>query len=326
MSLVKVARGERARIEQLIMGQESRIRSAFRRFFDDVRSEAVRRQVRIALERGAIEDALRVVDAHVLRLGGALTQSFQSVGALEAAALARVLPRAVAHIAVSFDPTWPRAAELMRQNRLEFVREFTRAQREATRAALVESFQVGSGPVDTARAFRESIGLTERQRQMVANYRRLLERGDAAALARELRDRRFDPSVRRMLQTGEPLGARRINRMVVAYRNRFVQYRAETIARVEGLRVAGAARHEALVQAVEQSGMPRDAVIRTWRDSDDARVRETHEQMDGQQRGLDEPFTSPSGARLMYPGDRTAPAEEVINCRCAVLHEFRRVG
>jgi hypothetical protein len=45
--------------------------------------------------------------------------------------------------------------------------------------------------------------------------------------------------------------------------------------------------------------------------------------MDGQERGLNEPFDSPSGAQLMYPGDPDAPAEEVINCRCAVLISFK---
>lgn len=316
-------RGERARIEQLIAGQEAGVRRAFRRFLDDVRSRAVRRQVRLALERQGIDAALRVVDAHVARLGAILPRVFQAAGVAEGAALARQLDRA--GVAVSFDPSYPRAAALMRQNSLRFVREFGAAQREATRAALTEALQSGAGPIQTARAFCDSIGLTEYQRQVVANYRRALETGDASILTRDLRDRRFDASARRLLENGEPLGPRRIQRMVEQYRNRFLQLRGETIARTETQAVVNQARDEALAQTMDQADLPPDAVVQTWRATQDERTRDTHAAMDGQQRSKGDPFVSPSGARLLYPGDRSlgAPASEIVNCRCVLLAEVR---
>lgn len=322
--LNKAARGERARIEELVAREEARVRRAFRRFLDDVRSDAVRRQVRMALEQEGIESALRVVDAHVLRLGGVVTQVFQAVGTAEVAALAGKIRGIRPRVAVSFDPTYPRAAEIMRRNRLDFVRELTRAQRESTRAALTEALQTGAGTVQTARTIRESIGLTEMQRRAVGNYRRLLEAGDAAALTRDLRDRRFDPSVRRAVEGDEVLGAKKIDRMVEQYRSRYLQYRAENIARTETLRTVGHARREALSQTLEQVELPRSSVVRTWAATQDARTRDTHAEMDGQQVAMDEAFRSPSGAQLMFPGDASlgAPAEEVINCRCSELHEI----
>ena len=319
-----VPRGERARIESLLARESARVRRAFRRFLDDVRSDDVRRQVRLALERRGVEDALQVIDAHVVRLGGVVTQVFQNAAAAEAPALVRQLGRA--HIAVTFDPTYPRAAELMRRNRLEFVREFTRGQRQTTRAALVEALQIGAGPIQTARIFRDSIGLTEVQRGAVANYRRLLEDGDSAALARDLRDRRFDPSVARAIADEEPLGAEKISRMVDQYRNRYLQYRAETIARTETLRTIAEARREALEQVLEQVGLPRGTTKRTWRATQDARTRDTHAEMDEQVRGMDEPFESPSGVLLMFPGDPGAPPEEVINCRCTETYSIEEEG
>ena len=182
----------------------------------------------------------------------------------------------------------------------------------------------GAGPIQVARAIRDSIGLTERQRQAVANYRRGLEMGDTAVLNRDLRDRRFDASVQRMLDDDEPLGAERISRMVAQYRNRYLQYRAEVIARTETLRVANQAQVEALTQVLEQVELPAGAVLRTWRATQDARTRDTHAAMDGQEvRGLTEAFESPSGARLMFPGDTSlgADASEVIQCRCVVTNE-----
>lgn len=321
-SLEKAApRGERARIEALIAREEARVRRSFRRFLDDMRSPEVRRQVRIALERDGIEDAMRVIDAHVARMGSALSQSFQAAGYAEAEALARYFGGSRVAVAISFDPSYPRAAELMRRNRLGLVREFTRLQRDATRSALIEALRAGSGPVQTARAFRDSIGLTNYQLGVVANYRRQLEAGDARALTRDLRDRRFDPTVRRAAQEGEALGPRRINRMVEQYRNRYLQLRAETIARTETLQTVNIARDEALIQMTEQLDLPKEAVTRTWRATQDARTRDTHAEMDGQERGIDEPFDSPSGAQMMYPGDTELGAgpEEIINCRCVLI-------
>lgn len=322
--LEKATRGERARIEALIAREEARVRSAFRRFLDSVQSNDARRQVRLALEREGIEMALRVVDAHVARMGGVIAQVFQSAGTAEAAALAGKLRSRHSYVAISFDPTYPRAADLMRRNTLSFVRGFTGAQRESTRAALTEALRTGAGTVQTARMLRESIGLTETQRRAVENYRSLLEDGDVQALSRDLRDRRFDSSVLRAVEDGEPLGAEKIARMVEQYRNRYLQYRAETIARTETLRVVGQARLEALEQTLEQIELPRSRAVRIWAATQDERTRDTHSEMDGQRVGLDEPFVTPDGYNLLFPGDGSlgAPASEIVNCRCTEYHEI----
>lgn len=43
--------------------------------------------------------------------------------------------------------------------------------------------------------------------------------------------------------------------------------------------------------------------------------------MEGVTIPLEQPFTTPAGSRLMYPGDRRlgAPAGEVVNCRCTIV-------
>lgn len=85
-------------------------------------------------------------------------------------------------------------------------------------------------------------------------------------------------------------------------------YRAERIARTEVLRSSNFAS----TAAYKISGLVHS---REWVSTQDDRVRDTHDDMDGQQVGIDEPFTSPSGASGMYPGDLGDPAED-INCRC----------
>jgi uncharacterized protein with gpF-like domain len=153
---------------------------------------------------------------------------------------------------------------------------------------------------------------------MVDNYRALLESGNRQALERELRDRRFDRTVEEAIANDEVLAPATIERMVSRYHDRFLDLRAETIARTESLRALSEARQEATEQIIEQTGILPEAVTRTWRATHDERTRDTHAAMDGQRVGLTEPFISPSGAQLMYPGDPSAPASETISCRCVV--------
>lgn len=54
-----------------------------------------------------------------------------------------------------------------------------------------------------------------------------------------------------------------------------------------------------------------------WIATRDGRVRATHAAADGQVVEKDAPF-SVGGSPLMHPGDQSAPASEVVNCRCSV--------
>jgi hypothetical protein len=226
-------------------------------------------------------------------------------------------------VGLSFDPELAAAADLMAEADLDFIAEFTDSQREAVRRALVTALRQGKGTQSVARAFRNSIGLTAFQQDAVDNYRGLLENNSAMALDRVLRDRRYDPGLTDALVADEPLSDARIDAMVDRYASRYLAYRAETIARTETTRVLNQARQQGTEEVVASADIPEDDVVRTWSAVQDNRTRDTHAEMDGQERGLNEPFDSPSGAQLMYPGDPSAPADEVINCRCAVLISFK---
>lgn len=60
---------------------------------------------------------------------------------------------------------------------------------------------------------------------------------------------------------------------------------------------------------------------KTWESMNDAKVRPTHNVLDSHAWPehtvpVGQPFVSPSGALLMFPGDPTAPLDETMNCRC----------
>ena len=208
----------------------------------------------------------------------------------------------------------------MQQERLALIREFTEQQRQATRLAMTDGITRGLNPIDQARAFRNSIGLTQRQQASVINYRRLLEQaslGDGEALTRSLRDRRFDPTIRRAIRTGEPLSQAQIDRMVERYGDRSVKYRAEVIGRTEAQRAVHAGQDEAIRQAVEDGPIEPPEVRREWISARDGRVRDSHADLNGVVRGLDETFPGRDGA-LRFPGDPWAPPSETIQCRCSL--------
>lgn len=60
--------------------------------------------------------------------------------------------------------------------------------------------------------------------------------------------------------------------------------------------------------------------MKQWDSTLDSRTRESHAIVDGEIRELDGPFSN----GLMFPGDPSYGAAEVINCRCALLQSARK--
>ena len=62
-----------------------------------------------------------------------------------------------------------------------------------------------------------------------------------------------------------------------------------------------------------------DGIIlkREWIATSDSRTRDWHAELDGQTRGVDEPFENSMG-KIMYPGDPAASPANVYNCRCSL--------
>ncbi len=305
-----------ARLDALLDSQEARVRQAFAGFVRDATDPQLVRAAVDFLARGDVEAALGLLDSHIARLAAVLPAVYQNAATAEVGALAATLGTLAPTVALSFDPTDTPAAMQMRENTLRFIREFTDAQRLATRQALTTGLETGGGTQANARAFRASIGLTANQEAHVASYRRRLDLGSRDALDRALRDRRYDRSVERAAAGGAPLSRDQVDRMVARYRARYLAYRAETIARTETGRSISQAREEALRQNLAATGVADRFVDQTWRTTMDGRERTTHRLMNGQTVPLGQAFLSPSGALLRYPCDPRAPAAETVNCRC----------
>lgn len=304
-----------------LLAMMARVEPRFRRRFLEVvrtiKSRWTLSQIEGLLATGQAESALVVAEMAAVPLGRTWGDVYILSGDETAAYVGNALD-----IVVNFDTVNTRALATTQANQLRLVREFGRQQRLATREALVDGMRRGLNPRDTARAFRDSIGLTERQVRAVGNYRRLLETNSRGALARQLRDRRYDPAVRRATVTGAPLDSKKVDMMVGRYRERYLKYRSEVIARTESLRAAHAGSEELYAQAIDNGTLRADELARQWVTARDERVRGSHAPMHGQRQPVGQPFVSGSGHMLLYPGDPNAPGSESIQCRCAVTTRF----
>lgn len=92
--------------------------------------------------------------------------------------------------------------------------------------------------------------------------------------------------------------------------------RAVTVARTETLAAVNAGVFRSAQLEAESRGDP--APFKTWLATADPRTRDTHREADKQRTLLSEPFVV-GGAQLLFPGDPTGPANEVINCRCSLF-------
>lgn len=91
--------------------------------------------------------------------------------------------------------------------------------------------------------------------------------------------------------------------------------RAMRITRTEGNRISNESAYDASMSAKDKGA----DVVKSWDAALDKRTRDSHRQVDGEIRELDEKFSN----GMMYPSDPAGGASEVVNCRCALLQRAR---
>ncbi|HWV44127.1 phage minor head protein [Pseudorhodoplanes sp.] len=319
------------RWDQLIDQWDATLRKAFLDSVYRLRDQAQLDAISRALERGDVNGALRAVGldpASFRAWDKTFEAAFEAGGTATVSALPVLRDAAGYRLVVQFNIRNPQAEAWLRNHSSTLVREILDDQRDMIRTHLANGMARGVNPRTSALDLvgrigatgrREGgvIGLTSSQAEWVRRYEaELASDAPGAALARELRDRRFDAAVRRAADAGEPVPASIRAKMVTAYRNRALRFRAEALARTEAMAALHTAQDEAINQAVSAGAIDQTAVTFAWRTARDKRVRDSHKAMEGQTRPMGVPFRSGSGAMLRYPGDPSAPASERINCRC----------
>lgn len=331
----------RQQLDSLIDLFAPKLRDAFLSAIADVVDNAILQRVIDAIKAGDAEEAFRALgfsDAAMRPLTAEIERAFETGGV----AMGRTFPRYInttdGRGVFRFNVRNSRAEAWLRDKSSSLITRLTDEARTNVRNTLVQGMTDGRNPRNVAldivgrydpnagRRVGGVIGLTNQQEGWVRNARLRLEtahltpENGQAYLNMKLRDARFDGTVLKAMRDGTPLPAEVVDRLMLRYKDSALQYRAETIARTEALQSLNAAEYEATKQAIDLGATRTSAVQREWDDVGDRRTRPTHRALNGQRVGIDEAFVSPSGARMMYPGDTSlgAPGDEVIMCRCRV--------
>ena len=110
------------------------------------------------------------------------------------------------------------------------------------------------------------------------------------------------------------LGAVERGRILKNQFNTYSQYQSERLVRTEATAAANFATMESATTI-----FPKEQMQKEWIASFDDRTRSTHSEADGQIVMANDTFFV-GGSKMMFPGDPSAPAAEVINCRCSIAY------
>lgn len=306
-----------SRITKVAAYQARRIKRVFLTSVKLIEDSNTLTQIAELLEEGRFEEALASVD----KAGALLGDSYGAALSDSAMKTAAWLSSSALDVVVSFDQVNTRAVAAMQANKLRLVSQFTQQQREASRQAIIRGVTEGANPIEQARAFKQSIGLTTKQEAAVNNYRRLLTGASESkteasqVMARALRDKRFDRTVARAAREGVPLTEKQINKMVGRYREKMIKYRSEVIARTESMRAVSEGQNEMYQQAIDNGDLTQEGVKRKWVAAKDERTRSSHTRLNGTVRMMGEVWMGDEGP-LRFPRDPDAPGAETIQCRC----------
>ncbi len=320
------------RFDQLIAQWEPKLQRAFLDSIYNLRDTAHLDQIVRMLENGDVDGALRAVGidpASFRPFDKTISNAFEAGGEATAAIVPAVADAQGFRTVFQFAVRNPQAELWLKNYSGDLITSIVADQKTAVRNFLQAGLAEGANPrttaldlvgrVSKATGNREGgvIGLTASQEEWVRNYAaELASDNPAAALDRALRDARFDRAVQKAADSGEAIPADLQAKMVTAYKNRALRYRAETIARKETITALHTAQEMSMQQAIGAGVVDRSTVTYIWRTAHDNRVRDTHRPMDRQVRAEGQPFVTGGGAHLLYPGDPSGPAAEVINCRC----------
>lgn len=336
-------RTSREIIADLLDIHDPRVKDAFIDAVRDISDNVPIGRLTDAINRGDIESALDLINIDDTVFDGvveALRASYIDGGRETASSLSGLrTPNGVSAV-FRFGVRNQAAESFLRSQSSQLVTRIAQTQRDTIRTALSEGLARGDNPRRTAldiagRIDRETsnrreggiLGLNGPQARFVANARVQLTSGDPKQLRgflkRAKRDRRFDRTILRAIESGRPLNREQIEKIIGRYSDRLLQFRAESISRTETLRSLNASQYESYRQAIEAGNIAESAVTKRWVSAGDLRVRLTHVSLNNNSIPFGDVFTTSRGNSLRFPLDTElgAGGEDVIQCRC--IAEYR---
>jgi hypothetical protein len=304
---------------------EPRIRNALNEAFAAMKDRAPINTIVDALETRGIDGVMSLLRDIGDDLGPVVAELDAAILESGRATISLVPGAAVINQKFVFDLINPNTVDFIRQYRLNLIQQISNATREAVRNGLQADIISGRNPRDTARTFRANLGLTARQERAVRNFRTALEELDPRALDRALRDKRFDRTIIRAIESETNLTSAQIDKMVNRYRERYIKYRSETIARTEAMRATTVGQRASIRQMVLANAVEGQRIRRFWVYTRDKRTRIDHRLIPSlNEQGVDFAdgvYQTPEGP-LRFPRDPNGTGANTINCRCTERFEL----
>lgn len=285
------------------------VSEAFEAAIVDISSSAKFSAIADAIKRGDVEAvilALQLKPEFFAPLDRAIEAVFYAGGSHSI----KRIPKAavtgagggVTRAVVRFQGRHPRAEDFVRRRVGDLIVSITENQRNSVRKVIEAGLKDGRNPNATALDLVGRLKGNQRVGGMVG-----------------LTPHRIDQLIakrRRLTDQGRP--KREIEKIIQGDTSRALRVRGRAIARTETIHALNAGRWEGMQQAVDSGAVDAGMIKVRWSATMDKRTRDYHSSMHGQVIKFGGAFTSPSGARLRFPGDTSlgAGAADVINCRC----------
>ena len=319
--------------DELTKAWQPRLRMAFLKAVAAITDQVTIKAIVAELENGDIEGALKAVGVEDYYFDG-LAEQIRQVFTAGGKGTARLVPtiRTASGnvIRFVFAARAREAEDWIRSRSSEMVQGIVTGQTDMIRVFLRDGLVAGQNPRATAldlvgRISKASgnrvggvIGLTEAQEQWQRAYAAELASNDPTdlrkALRRDLRDKRYDRTIAKAIREGRAIPAEMRQKMLLAYRNRSLKYRADAIARTETARSLGEAHRQAWEQAFERRQVDRTKVVKVPKYIHDGHARLWHREVAEMNKDgvpWDLPYAVPDG---MVP-QMHAPYDEPM-CRC----------
>lgn len=229
----------------------------------------------------------------------------------------------VSQIDFRYDRVAPTTLTAAQNLAAQWVREISDETRTQISQTIQQGMTKGLPAPKIAQTVRESIGLTAAQAKTVANYRRMLETNSLGALNYRLRDPDFDDEVQQAVVQLRQLKPAQIDAQVQSYYQRYLTFRAQTIARFEALFASNSGAASAITQAVAQGALPTNTLKR-WLVAHDERLCPRCRSI---------PEIQPAGVRLDQPFEwrvsKTSSGSVMIpplhpRCRCTITYRVMK--
>lgn len=151
-------------------------------------------------------------------------------------------------------------------------------------------------------------GLTPKAKTFLKNQ--ALER--ATSISSTVKERMVNIAKEIAAKDGDLLAFRQA--LLEAFQGELTTGKINTIAVTEYRSAYNYGQNHAVEALDEKVSEDNQKVVRTWTTAGDEDVRESHQQVDGEERDVGENFSN----GLLHPCDPNGSPEDVINCRCSL--------